>query len=95
MAISVPMTCYIVSFQLADLARYEALKTRLMAFTSYCPVNATCWAITTDKKAAEVREDLQKVVGPSDNIFVIRSGTEAAWQNAYGQKHTDWLKANL
>jgi hypothetical protein len=49
----------------------------------------------SDKKAAEIRDDLKVALGNGDRIFVIRSGTEAAWLNAISQKHSDWLQKNL
>ena len=89
------MTCYIVSFQVAQREAREALRERLKAYGGYCPINDTCWAVMSDKKAAEVRDDLKVALETGDKIFVIRSGTEAAWKNAISQKHTDWLKKNL
>jgi hypothetical protein len=72
-----------------------AFREALKAFAGYCPLNATSWAIVSDKKAAEVRDELKVGLGPSDRFFVIRSGTEAAWLNAYSEKHAEWLKKNL
>jgi hypothetical protein len=49
----------------------------------------------SDKNAAEVLDDLKVALESKDRLFVIRSGTAAAWMNAISQKHTDWLKKNL
>jgi len=85
---------YIVSFE--PLPRYTAtvIKKQLMTLQSYCPVNAYCWAVSTPMSAVQLRDYLMQVA-PGSRIFVIRSGTEAAWVNAYGPKNTDWLKENL
>lgn len=89
------MTCYIVSFEVQNEATRNKIRERLKTFGGYCPINNTCWAITTDKKASEVRDTIAEVLVSGDRLFVIRSGTEAAWRNAYGEKNSEWLKKNL
>lgn len=89
------MTCYIVSFQAKQLAVRQRLRERLKTYTKFCPINNTCWAIVTDQKASDVRDYLSDLLETGDRLFVIRSGTEAAWRNAISQKHSDWLKKNL
>jgi hypothetical protein len=89
------MACYIVSFEVDQEATRTQVRERLKTFGGYCPINHTCWAITSDKKATEVRDLVAEVLQPGDRIIVIRSGTEAAWRNAFGPKNTEWLKKNL
>lgn len=89
------MACYIVTFELKDSARLPGLEEALKSFSGYCPLNATSWAITTEKKAVEVRDHLTTKLGPADRLFVIRSGSEGAWWNSYGKEHNDWLKKYL
>jgi len=89
------MACYIVTFEVADAARKAALKERLKAYGTFCPINANCWAIVTDRSAAQIRDDLMVTIPTTDKIFVVKSGVEAAWRNAYGQKNSDWLKEHL
>ncbi len=89
------MTCYIVSFQVASTETRNRLREELKTYPGYCPINNTCWAITTDKKASEVRDHLTTTLKRGDRIFVVRSGTEAAWRNAISEGHTAWLKKNL
>lgn len=89
------MTCYIVSFEVKTEAARTKLRERLKTFGGYCPINHTCWAVTSDKKVTEVRDHIAEVLGPGDRLFVVRSGTAAAWRNAYGEKHSEWLKKNL
>jgi hypothetical protein len=89
------MPCYIVAFQ---IRREEALKrvvAALEGFDRQCQINATCWAVVTDGKAAALRDHLKQFVESGDRIFVIRSGTAAAWMNAISKQHTEWLKENL
>ena len=89
------MTCYIVSFQVKELAARDRLRAKLRSYPKYCPINNTCWAIVCEKKATEVRDELKESLAPGDRLFVIRSGTEAAWRSAISPKHSEWLKKNL
>jgi len=89
------MTCYIVSFQAKELAVRQRLREALRTYPKYCPINNTCWAVVADKKASEIRDDLTPHLKLGDRVFVIRSGTEAAWRSAISPKHSEWLKKNL
>lgn len=89
------MTCYIVAFEVASPANKKKVKDGLKAYDFYCPINNNCWAIVTDKKATQVRDNLGAHILSSDRIFVVKSGVEAAWRNAYGKDNSDWLKENL
>ncbi|HVI57735.1 MAG TPA: hypothetical protein VM619_02525 [Luteimonas sp.] len=89
------MTCYIVAFEVADPANKTKLQDALKSYGTYCPINANCWAIVTDQSAAQVRDKLMATIPATDKIFVVKSGVEAAWRNAYGQKNSDWLKEKL
>lgn len=61
----------------------------------YCPINTNCWAIISDKTPVEVHNSLKAALQPSDRLFVIRSGTAAAWSNAFGEVNSEWLKKHL
>jgi hypothetical protein len=89
------MPAYIVSFELKDDSRRESLLNGLKSYGGYCPINENCWAISTTKSAVQIRDHLTGLLGSGDRIFVIRSGTEAAWRKSYGQKNDDWLKEYL
>lgn len=89
------MTCYIVAFEVSDAANKQKLVDVMKAYGTYCPINSNCWALVSEKKAAQVRDELMAVIPPTDKIFVIKSGVEAAWRNAYSQKNSDWLKEKL
>ena len=89
------MTCYIVTFEVKDSAKLTLLKEGLKSYGSHCPINASTWAIITENTAAQIRDHLMSLIDLNDRLFVVRSGAEAAWRNAYGQAHTDWLKRYL
>ena len=89
------MTIYIVSFEVGSADRITKVRSQLKSYGRYCPINAACWAIGTDKSAVQVRDELLPLLDAADRLFVIRSGTEAAWYNSYGEKNDEWLKKNL
>lgn len=89
------MPAYIVTFEVNDLTRLASVKEKLKAWGGYCPIHNNAWAISTEKTAIEIREFLTPVLDSSDRIFVIRSGTEAAWRNSYGNQYNEWLKKYL
>lgn len=90
------MACYIVTFEVSDIHRLGVLADALKSYNSYCPINATTWAIKSEKTAAEVRNHLVSYLDLArDRLFVVRSGTEAAWQNSYSELNNQWLKDNL
>jgi hypothetical protein len=89
------MTTYIVTFEVKDITRKNRVKEKLKEFGYYCPIHDNAWAIRTEKKATEVRNTITPLMTNEDRIFVIRTGTEAAWKNAYGTEHSDWLKKHL
>ena len=89
------MRCYIVTLEVADAAVRNKVREHLKTYGGYCPVHKHCWAITTDQEAAQIRDGLTPLLGPKDRLFVVRSGTAAAWWHSYGAKHNEWLKKNL
>jgi len=89
------MTTYIVTFEVNDSSRKSALKEKLKSYNGFCPIHDNCWAILSEQTPAQVREFLDEALQPQDRIFVIRSGTHAAWRNTYGEKNSEWLKERL
>lgn len=89
------MSCYIVSFEPSTSAQKLRIVNRIKELKSYCPVNEYCWAVLSDKKANELADFFNPILVSKDKIFVIRSGTEAAWVNSYGEQWDAWLKKNL
>lgn len=89
------MTCYIVSFSANTEASRIKIIEALKGFGRYCPINKNTWAILSEDKALQVTNKIIPGLTKDDFIFVIRSGTEAAWYNTFGQKNDAWLKENL
>lgn len=89
------MTTYIVTFQTNSETSRNNVRELLKTFDAYCPIHNYCWAIRTEEKATQIRDKVNKVLAAGERVFVIRSGTEAAWFNSYGEKNDNWLKENL
>jgi hypothetical protein len=89
------MTCYIVTFQTNSEATRNEVRELLKSYRYYCPIHDNCWAIKTEEKATQIRDKVYNAMAAGERAFVIRSGTEAAWFNSYGEKNNEWLKENL
>ncbi|MBC8549967.1 MAG: hypothetical protein H8D23_09975 [Candidatus Brocadiales bacterium] len=89
------MNTYIVSFEINKAETKASFVEGMKSYGYYCPICETAWAIKTEKTAAIIRDHLGSLLDSTDRVFVLRSGTEAAWKNSYGSKHDDWLKGNL
>lgn len=89
------MKTYIATFEINDSSRRQKVKEHLQSYSYYCPIHENAWAIKTEKKSVDIRDAINSLTTSDDRVFVIRTGTEAAWQNIYGDKNSEWLKNNL
>ena len=89
------MKCYIVTLEANDAQVRQKVSEQLQTYTHFCPVHRYCWAIMSDQTAVQIRDNVVELLGPADRVFIVRSGTAAAWQNSYGPEHDAWLKKYL
>jgi uroporphyrinogen-III synthase len=87
--------CYIVAVEVTSDEVRQKVRERLKTLGGYCPILKDCWAVTTEQSAAAIRDSLKQDLDSGDRVFVVRSGTEAAWRNSYGPKNSEWLKKYL
>lgn len=88
------MPCYIISYDLRNPGRnYDKLYEAIKAYGTWAHINESLWAVVTSQTAVQVRDNLLQHIDSNDRIFIIKSGTEAAWRNAICK--TEWLKENL
>ena len=87
--------CYVISWEVQSVGARSQLVERLKKYGAYCPIHNNSWAILAEASAAQIRDYLNPALASGDRVFVVRSGTEAAWWNAYGEKNTEWLRKNL
>jgi len=88
-------TTYIVTWDIKSPERIAQIIEKLKETHFYCPIHANAWAIRTEQKAPEIRDSLLPLTITPDKLFVIRTGTEAAWSGSYGAKNVEWLKKYL
>lgn len=82
---------FVVIFETTNV---DAVRSYLKQFKAYAPITNNSWAIITSKPASVVRSEIVERIDKEDKVFVIRSGTEAAWFNQK-QAVTNWLKKHL
>ena len=87
------MTCYIISYDMTKGGTYEELHRAIKDFGIWAHITESTWAVVTDWEAKEIRDDLDQYLPKGSRLFVVRSGTEAAWQNVICKNV--WLKKNL
>lgn len=84
---------FIISFEVptgTDLTEfYEVIKD----YGTWARVTEHTWAIATEERAKEVRDYLISFLPKNSRLFVIKSGSIAAWRNLICS--TEWLKKNL
>lgn len=88
------MSCYIVTFDPIGVDAIDAIKATLKSYGHYCPISQYSWAIVTTLSAVQIRDQLEQA-SPESRVFVVRSGTEAAWRNLFGASNAEWLKKYL
>ncbi|MFM7852290.1 MAG: hypothetical protein ACKO96_10350 [Flammeovirgaceae bacterium] len=68
---------------------YEAIK----EYGTWAHITESTWAIVTTERAKEVRDKLIDLMPTGSSIFVVKSGSVAAWRNV--SCSNDWLKKYL
>ena len=88
------MSTYIISYDLrSPNPDYEGLHEAIKAYGTWAHITQSLWAVETSESAVEVRDYLTTFIEPGDRLFVLRSGSEAAWRNV--MCNNEWLKRNL
>ena len=87
------MNCYIISYDLRKFRNYDALYNAIKSFGTWGKINESMWAIVTYQSSAQIRDYLLRYLDRDDRLFVIKSGGEAAWQNAIADDQ--WLRQQL
>jgi len=87
------MACYIISYDVQKDVEYEKLYSLIKSYGTWAKINKSTWAVVTNKTAVEVRDDVLTVLSEGDSLFVIKSGSAAAWINV--ECRSEWLKKFL
>jgi hypothetical protein len=87
------MPCYIISYDVRVGGDYEPLYAAIKSYGTWAHITQSTWAIVTDTSPTAVRDRLAGLLSPQDRLFVIKSGTGAAWRNV--MSNSEWLKKYL
>jgi hypothetical protein len=89
------MTTYIITFEINDAAKKNALMLLLKSEPGFCPIHDNACAIRTDKILTELKAEIVKITTILDRVFIIKTGKEAIWINTYSEKNSEWLNKYL
>ena len=84
---------YIISYDMAEGGSYNDLYEAIKSYGTWAKITESTWAVVTDLKAKEIRNDLEQYFPEGSSLFVVKSGTAAAWRNV--QCSNEWLKKHL
>ena len=89
------MSCYIISYDLKDASDsdYETLIDAIKGHGAWAHVTESTWAVLSEDNQKQIRDRLGKLLPDGSRLFVIKSGTAAAWKNVLCRNQ--WLKDNL
>ena len=87
------MKCYIISYDLRNLRNYDSLYKAIKSYGTWAKITESTWGVVTSQSAVQIRTFLLNHMDNDDRVFVIKSGSEAAWVRAICED--SWLKNNL
>lgn len=87
------MACYIVSYDLVNQRDYGELIAAIKGYGTWAHIHESLWAVVSEKTATQIRAELWQYMDADDRLFVVRSGTAAAWRNVLC--NNAWLKKHL
>lgn len=84
---------YIISYDMAEGGDYEALFEAIKAYGTWARITESTWAVVTEDGHKDIRDHLDNYLPEGSRLFVVKSGTAAAWRNVMGRDK--WLKKNI
>ncbi len=84
---------YIISYDLKGSEGYEDLFEAIKEYSGWARITESTWAIVTEENHTEIRDNLGSYLPKGSRLFVVRSGSVAAWRNTICSN--DWLKKNI
>ena len=84
---------YIISYDMSQGGDYDELYKAIKEYGTWAHITESTWGIVTEEEATEIREYLSTYLPKGSRLFVIKSGTEAAWRNVICRN--EWLKRHL
>lgn len=84
---------YLISYDMAEGGDYDELYKAIKAYGAWAHITESLFAVATEQSAKEIRESLQKFFLRGSRLFIVKSGTEAAWRNVICSN--EWLQEKL
>jgi len=90
------MTCYIIIYCPRNKEEGYFLNKFINNISKYEYIDLSdrVFLIVTDDSALVVRDKMARDLFPEDSLFILRSGTEAAWKEIE-EERVEWLEKNL
>ncbi len=73
------MSVYQINYDLRKQRNYQSLYDQIKAYPSWCRPLESCWIISTNQSASQVREHLRAVMDADDGLLITQLNGEAAW----------------
>ncbi len=86
---------FIISYDLKNASDevYDELYQFFKDYGTWAHITESTWAIVTTERAKEVRDKIVEIIPSGSSVFVVKSGSIAAWRNVICR--SEWLKKNL
>ena len=86
---------FLISYDLAEGSSldYQELLGAIKSYGTWAHITQSTWAVVTEDKASEVRDHILSYLPSDSRLFVVKSGSIAAWRNPICR--SEWLKKNL
>ena len=88
------MKVYQINYDLRNQRSYEPLIDKIKSYGTWAHPQQSCWVISIEQTALQVRDALAGHMDNDDGLLVTRLHGEAAWQNL-SSPVADWLKREL
>ncbi|MCT4451993.1 SinR family protein [Lactiplantibacillus plantarum] len=83
---------YLISHDLdGSNEHYEELTNAIKSLGGWANLTKSCWCVTSDLSAKDIRNHLVKIVNRNDKLFVAKLSGEAAWHGLTENVRL-WLK---
>jgi hypothetical protein len=85
----------IIAYDVAksDNFDYKKIYAYFKEYGTWAKITESTWAIVTEKKATEIRNEVIALLPKESRVFVIKSGSMGAWRNTICR--SEWLKTHL
>lgn len=82
---------YLINYDLKKPGQnYDDLIDAIKSYGKWAKISRSCWAVKTNKTAAQIRDHLEQYIDSSDVLFVCHFSEWASYN--LSKEVTDWLK---